>query len=106
MEHLKRGKELPPTPWKAIFTSLPMLAIITAQVGHDWGFYIIVIDLSKYLSNVLHVSVRNNGLFSALPFFVMWVCSIASGTLCDYMINNGHISVTNARKLLTAIGKQ
>lgn len=29
---LERNKDLPPTPWKAIFTSVPMLALIAAQV--------------------------------------------------------------------------
>lgn len=30
---LERDKNLPPTPWRAILTSVPMLALVCAQVG-------------------------------------------------------------------------
>lgn len=105
MADLKQGNELPPTPWKAIFTSVPMMALVLAQIGHDWGFYIIVTDLPKYLKDVLDISIANNGMFSSLPFFAMWISSIGSGVLCDFVINNSYMSVTNARKWLTGIGK-
>lgn len=104
MTHLKRGDELPSTPWKAIFTSVPVIASVLAQIGHDWGFYIIVTDLPKYLKDVLDISVKDNGLFSSLPFIAMWILSIGSGVLCDYAINKNYMSVTNARKWLTGIG--
>lgn len=104
MTHLKRGDELPPTPWKAIFMSVPVIASVLAQIGHDWGFYIIVTDLPKYLKDVLDISVEDNGMFSSLPFIAMWILSIGSGVLCDWAINKNYMSVTNARKWLTGIG--
>lgn len=30
---LKRNRDLPPTPWLAIFTSAPMIALVFAQVS-------------------------------------------------------------------------
>lgn len=30
---LERNKDLPPTPWLAIFTSVPMMALVAAQVN-------------------------------------------------------------------------
>lgn len=33
LKHLKRKKDLPPTPWKAILTSAPVWALIAAQVS-------------------------------------------------------------------------
>lgn len=56
MGQLKRNKDLPPTPWIAILTSVPMMALVCAQIGHDWGFYIMVTDLPLYISGVLGVN--------------------------------------------------
>lgn len=44
---LKRRTDLPPTPWRAILTSVPMVALIFAQVGHNWGLFIVINDLPK-----------------------------------------------------------
>lgn len=105
MTNVKRGDQLPTTPWRAIFTSLPMFALISAQIGHDWGFYIMANDLPKFMQDVFHTTVLKNGFYSSFPFIVMWICSTGGGFLCDYMINNNYITVTNARKALTGIGK-
>lgn len=82
------------------------MALVSAQIGHDWGFYIMVSQLPTYMKDVVGVQeVKNNGVYTALPFFAMWIVSIGSGAMCDYVINNNYITVTNARKALTAIGK-
>lgn len=47
MGTLGRDKNLPPTPWKAILTSVPMMALVCAQIGHDFGFFIMATDLPK-----------------------------------------------------------
>lgn len=49
MGTLQRDKSLPPTPWKAIFTSVPMMALVCAQIGHDFGFFIMATDLPKVI---------------------------------------------------------
>lgn len=82
-----------------------MMALVSAQIGHDWGFYTMANDLPKYFKDILELDVQSNGLYTALPFLVMWIFSIASGFACDYIINGNYISVTNARKLFTGLGK-
>ncbi|KAG5676613.1 hypothetical protein PVAND_006433 [Polypedilum vanderplanki] len=94
---------LPPTPWKAIFTCVPMMALVCAQIGHDFGFYIMATDLPKYMSDVLQFSIKENGLYSALPYLFMWVFSVGMGFIADWMIVKGWINVTNTRKLYTTI---
>lgn len=47
------------TPWKAMLTSLPVLALITTEVGHDWGFYTMITDLPKFMNDVLHFKIQN-----------------------------------------------
>lgn len=100
---LERDKNMPPTPWKMILTNAPMLALIAAQIGHDFGFFIMVTDLPKYMSDVLQFNIKDNGLYSSLPYLLMWIVSISSGVLGDWMIRTNRISITFSRKLFTTI---
>lgn len=47
MGALERNSNLPPTPWKAMLTSVPMIALIIAQIGHDFGYLTMSADLPK-----------------------------------------------------------
>lgn len=93
----------PPVPWRHMLTSVPVWALIAAQVGHDWGFFTLVTDLPKYMSTVLQYSIKSNGFVSALPYLIMWFSSIGSSWLADWMITRGVMSRTNVRKLGTTI---
>ncbi|XP_012262476.2 putative inorganic phosphate cotransporter [Athalia rosae] len=97
-------KKLPPAPWKPILKSAPVWALVVAQIGHDWGLLTIVTDLPLYMSNVLHFSIKSNGLLSALPYLAMWLVSIASSPIADWLINSGKMSIANVRKLFTTGG--
>ncbi|KAL4123374.1 hypothetical protein QTP88_015570 [Uroleucon formosanum] len=90
---LERKKDFPPTPWKSILTSWLIWALIFIEVGHDWGAFTIISDLPKYMSDVLHFSISENGLLSSFPFVAQWVTSILE-----------IMSVTTVRKLFAIIG--
>lgn len=90
-------------PWRSIWTSTPLWALIAAQIGHDWGFFTMVTDLPKYMKDVLKFDVEENGLWSSLPYIVMWIVSMFSGWLCDLLIQKGIIRTTAARKIFTTI---
>ncbi|XP_025837209.1 putative inorganic phosphate cotransporter isoform X2 [Agrilus planipennis] len=92
------------TPWKQILTSVPVWALIAAQIGHDWGNYAMVTDLPKYMSDVLNFNVTQNGLWSSLPYVVMWIVSMVFGWFCDWHITKGYTGITFARKFYTAVG--
>ncbi|XP_076756868.1 putative inorganic phosphate cotransporter [Xylocopa sonorina] len=96
-------KKPPSVPWRHMLTSVPLWALIAAQVGHDWGFFTLVNDLPKYMSSVLKYSIKSNGLLSALPYLTMWLCSVITSCLADWMITSGLMSRTNVRKLGTTI---
>jgi ACS family sodium-dependent inorganic phosphate cotransporter len=93
----------PPVPWRHMLTSAPVWALIAAQIGHDWGFFTMVTDLPKYMSSVLHYSIKDNGFVSSLPYLLMWFCSLGSSWLADWMITRNIMSRTNVRKLGTTI---
>ncbi|XP_077285026.1 putative inorganic phosphate cotransporter isoform X2 [Arctopsyche grandis] len=90
-------------PWIAILTCVPLWALVCAQVGHDWGYFTMVTDLPKYMTDVLGFDVLKTGVMATLPYIVMWITSITFGIICDYCIKHEHLSVTNARKIFTTI---
>lgn len=73
-------------------------------MGHDFLIYIIASDLPKYMKEVLGFPVHDVGLYSSLPYLLMWPVSMIAGVLSDYFINNDYITITNARKLFTGFG--
>lgn len=50
------------TPWKDIFTSLPVWAIVVGHVGHAWGLYMLLTQLPTFLSTVLQFDIKQVGL--------------------------------------------
>ncbi|CAG9763216.1 unnamed protein product [Ceutorhynchus assimilis] len=90
-------------PWKAILTSWPIWALVLAQIGHDWGFFTMVTDLPKYMKDVLHFNVKQNGIWSSVPYILMWIVSMSSGWLCDWLIHKGHMKISKARKFFTTL---
>ncbi|XP_048508610.1 putative inorganic phosphate cotransporter isoform X2 [Athalia rosae] len=100
-EHTHRKSR--PTPWKRILLSVPLWALVAGKVGHDWGFYTMVTDLPKYMSNVLKFSIQANGFLSALPYVLMWAVSLGASFVADWSIKAGKVSITNVRKICTTI---
>ncbi|XP_046750763.1 putative inorganic phosphate cotransporter [Diprion similis] len=99
----KQGKKQP-IPWRCILSSPPFWALVAASLSHDWGSYVMITNLPKYMSSVLKFSVQSNGLLSALPFMAKWIVSNASSWLADWLITEKKISRRNARKTFTSIG--
>lgn len=64
-----------------------------------------VTDLPKYMNDVLRFSLSANGLYSALPYLFMWIVSVSTGFLSDWLIVKNYLNITNARKVFTAVGK-
>lgn len=64
-----------------------------------------VSDLPKYMSEVLQFSIKANGIWSSLPYLVMWIVSVSTGFLSDFLIVRNCVTITGARKWFTAIGE-
>ncbi|XP_071443502.1 sialin-like isoform X2 [Hetaerina americana] len=92
------------TPWRAIFTSVPLWGLIAVHIGHNWGFYMLLNDLPKYMSDVLHFNITMNGYLSALPYLAMWVVSILSSWLADWLLVKSYLTTTNVRRIFTTTG--
>lgn len=88
-------------PWLSILCSLPVWALIVGQLGHDWALFTIGTELPKYMKSVLGYRLTENGLISALPNLMTWVCAFLSGWLSDWLIRTERISIGVHRKLFT-----
>lgn len=69
----------------------------------DWAYYVVLIDLPKYMHDVLHVSVKDNGILTAFPWAIYIAVSLASGYISDSLVSSGKLGVTNARKFLVTL---
>lgn len=63
-----------------------------------------VTDLPKYMTGVLKFDIHQTGTLAALPYAVMWISSILFGWMCDKIVKQQWLTVTNARKTFTTIG--
>uniref|UniRef100_UPI00358F4804 sialin-like isoform X1 n=2 Tax=Myxine glutinosa TaxID=7769 RepID=UPI00358F4804 len=91
-------------PWISIFTSLRLWAIIVAHFCYNWTFYTLLTMLPTYMDSVLHFNIKQNGLLSALPYLLGWLMTVTGGQLADLTIERNILSVTNTRKVFTALG--
>ncbi|XP_055598596.1 sialin-like [Uranotaenia lowii] len=94
------GKALKPgsIPWRKIASSAPFWAVVFGQVSLDFNFYLTTIDLPKFMKSTLGLDVRENGIISYMPFFLMWMNTSVTGWIADKQIKSGCLSRTNTRK--------
>lgn len=69
-----------------------------------WGYFVVNVDLPKYMNDVMHVSVEKNGLYSSLPKFLSIFVSIFTGFVSDWMYEKCKISLTIIRKVFVSLG--
>ncbi|KAG6442415.1 putative inorganic phosphate cotransporter [Manduca sexta] len=98
-----KQRQLDPIPWKGLLRSVPLWALIIAGIGHDWGYFTMVTDLPKYMTDVLKFNIKATGTLSALPYVAMWISSFLFGLLCDFCVKRNYHSILTARKIYTTI---
>lgn len=91
-------------PWKGIFSDLYVWGLAIGQFGHGWIFFTFNTDLPKFLKEVLHFDIKANGLINALPSLGMWISSILSGLLADYLIKK-EWRILTVRRIWTIFGQ-
>ncbi|XP_078310380.1 putative transporter slc-17.2 [Crassostrea virginica] len=96
------GKKLN-VPWKSIFTSMPVYAIVVSNIACDWGGYTLLTNIPTYMNEVLKLDITSNGLYSALPYIGFWGIINISGVLAD--LAQKCLSATFTRKLFDISGK-
>ncbi|ELK30684.1 Sodium-dependent phosphate transport protein 3 [Myotis davidii] len=91
-------------PLKAMARCLPLWAIFSGFFSHFWLCTVIVTYLPTYISSVLHVSIRESGVLSALPFVAASTCTVLGGQLADFLLSRDLLRLLTVRKLFSALG--
>lgn len=102
---VKANEKIFPTPWKGIFTSLPMWAFIVAMFGQNWGYSTLLTEIPTYMDKIMNFDMKSNSILSSAPYIASFILSFVFGALSDFLINRKYISLENSRKLFNSIGK-
>ena len=62
------------TPWREIFSSSAVWAIVVGHFCNNWGFYNLLTCLPSYLNNVLRFDIKHAGFIASLPYLCMTIC--------------------------------
>ncbi|KPU79168.1 uncharacterized protein Dana_GF26879 [Drosophila ananassae] len=90
-------------PWRGIFTSAPVYALLCARCADTWGLSTMQQELPAYLSGVLRLDMQSNALFSALPFLLMWGMCYVYLLIADVLLQKKWLGLTALRKTYTSI---
>uniref|UniRef100_A0A0N5AIW1 MFS domain-containing protein n=1 Tax=Syphacia muris TaxID=451379 RepID=A0A0N5AIW1_9BILA len=91
-------------PWKKIFLSLPVWAIVICSFCRSWTFFLLLGNQLTYMSDILNLKIHNGGLISSLPHVLMSIVVLCSGQIADYLRSTGKLSTTAVRKLFNSLG--
>lgn len=87
-----------PVPWKSIFTSLPMWALIIVHMGQNFGHWVLLTEMPTYMKEVLGKNIEDNGLLSSLPYITLTFTSIFVGWFGQVVNTQGWLSHNVSRK--------
>nr|XP_027234251.1 sialin-like isoform X4 [Penaeus vannamei] len=95
--------EKPPIPWKSVWTSMPVWAIIVAHTCSNWGWYMLLVKLPTYMRYILKFDIKANAGLSAVPFLCMWIFTMINANVLDLLRSKNLITTTFARKFSTFV---
>ncbi|XP_005811266.1 sialin [Xiphophorus maculatus] len=91
-------------PWRAIVTSMPLMAIVVAHFSYNWTFYTLLTLLPTYMNDILGFSIQQNGFLSALPYLGCALMAVLSGQVADYLRETCLYPTVIVRKSFSLIG--
>lgn len=92
------------TPWRKVFTSMPVWAIIVANFARSWTFYLLLITQPKYFKDVFGMNLTEGSSMAAIPHLVMTIIVPFGGQLADFLRRKEILSTTNVRKVFNCGG--
>ncbi|KAK9870670.1 hypothetical protein WA026_008230 [Henosepilachna vigintioctopunctata] len=90
-------------PWKSIFSSTAVWAIVVAHTTENWGFYTLLTQLPKYMKDILNYDLASTGYMTAIPYLAMSIVLPICGQLADWLLIKNIFSITTVRKLFNCL---
>ncbi|KAJ8310366.1 hypothetical protein KUTeg_012231 [Tegillarca granosa] len=75
-------------PWRSIFTSLPVYAIMVANFCSDWAHILMWTYVPTYLNDVFDFDFKYNGFISAISSLPHAAVILISGRLSDFVLDS------------------
>ncbi|XP_022227601.2 putative inorganic phosphate cotransporter [Drosophila obscura] len=96
-------KKVIPIPWRAICSSLPVLALLITRCCETYGLSTLQAEIPSYMNGVLDMDIKSNAFFSALPFLAMWFMSYVYLITADILLGGNRLSLTALRKTFNSL---
>ncbi|XP_066259673.1 sialin [Euwallacea similis] len=98
------GKAVKPSyvPWKQIFLSAPVWAIVITHACSVFGYFTVINQLPTYMKDILHFDIKANGLWSSLPYLGKYIMAVIASYTADKLRQSGKLTTTATRKIFTA----
>ncbi|GMS91825.1 hypothetical protein PENTCL1PPCAC_14000, partial [Pristionchus entomophagus] len=90
-------------PWRAIFTSRPVYAILTCQFAFSFTLAIFMSFLPQYLRDVLVLPLDQNGIYTAICFVAQLISKNALAVVADRLKRSKKMSHTVCAKMFQTI---
>ncbi|KAF7991650.1 hypothetical protein HCN44_010451 [Aphidius gifuensis] len=90
-------------PWKHIFTSKPMWALIATNTFGNFCWYFMLTQLPLYMNKMLRFNIKSNAVISCSPYLINAVTNPLLGKLLDWGRNQGFWTQTSGRKIAVGV---
>lgn len=92
-----------PIPWKSIFTSTAVWAIVGAQFAEGWGFFTIQTQLPQFLNDALKFDLQDSGAVAAIPYIAIAIMLQIAGYLADWVQIKNILTTKQTRKYFNTL---
>ncbi|KAB7499896.1 putative inorganic phosphate cotransporter [Armadillidium nasatum] len=97
-------KETVPIPIKEIAKSKAFWATAISNVGETWGLYTLLNETPKYFDSILHIKIKNNGLYTAAPYLGGLIFSNVFGFIMDILLKKKILTLVQVRRWAMTTG--
>lgn len=91
----------PSPPWRQILTTPSVLATMLMKFAAMTCFSFIYLELPKYLSEMIHENISDNGSINAVINIICLIAMIGCSALSERIIQKGWLGRTATRKLFS-----
>ncbi|GBM59631.1 Sialin [Araneus ventricosus] len=95
-----------PIPWKKIFSSVPVWAVIVAHFGNNYAFLMFLTLMPTYFKTILHFDIKTNGILSAMPYAALAISMALASYIADRLRKCNKLSISTIRKGANSIGER
>ncbi|XP_075977489.1 putative inorganic phosphate cotransporter [Anticarsia gemmatalis] len=92
------------TPWREILKCPAVWGQIVSHSGSAAGYLLVLTEIPLYMSGVLGVDIKRNGVYSSLPYLAMYLMALPFGYLADFASNRKLMKLVNIRRTANTIG--